>query len=149
MFPTGENTYNSKRIRLNQNGLGEGQVRRFVQWHTLAGQRLQDRPVVQALVVGVGVDVAQHLAVDGGVPQPDDDLWLQVVLPLVVPVERVLEELWNAVVVRLRQEPLDRGALFGLQRKKMKIRFRIIVVGVQGYCVGDVRYDKLISITMT
>lgn len=112
--PNKKHTHNSKRIRLNQNGLGEGLVRRFVQWHTLAGQRLQDRPVVQALVVRVGVDVAQHLTVDGSIAESDDDLWLQVVQTFMVPVKRILELFWDTVVVRLRQEPLDRGTLFGL-----------------------------------
>lgn len=112
---THTHTYNSKRIRLDQDGLREGQVGGLVQWHALPGQRLQDGPVVQALVVWVRVDVAQHLAVDGRVPEPDHDLWLQVVQAFVVPVEGIFEELRHPVVVRLRQEPLDRGALFGLQ----------------------------------
>lgn len=104
---------NSKRIRLNQNGLREGLVGGLVQRDALPGQRLQDGPVVQALVVWVRVDVAEHLAVDGRIAESDDDLWLEVIETLVVPVEGILEELWNAVVVRFGQEPLDRGALFG------------------------------------
>ena len=63
--------------------------------------------MVQALVVRVRVDVAQHLTVDRRVAQPDHDLRLQMVLALVVAVERILQYLWHTIVVRFREQPPD------------------------------------------
>ena len=52
-----------------EGGLCEGHVGGFLQVDAFAGQGLDDAPVVQLTVVGVGVDVRQGQAVQLGVGQ--------------------------------------------------------------------------------
>ena len=65
-----------------EGGLGEGHVGRLLEVDTLAGQRLDDAPVVQLAVVGVGVDVRQGQAVQLGVGQGVHHVRLQILLIL-------------------------------------------------------------------
>lgn len=71
--------------------------------------------MIEALIVGVAVDVRKHLAVDGGIAETDNNLRLQMLVAVVVSVERLLQLVGDAIVVCLREEPSDGGSLFGLQ----------------------------------
>jgi hypothetical protein len=77
--------------------------------------------MIEALVVGIAVDVGQHLAVDRGIAEAHDDLRLQVLLAFVVCVEWVTYVLGNAIVVRFREQPSNGGSLLRLWGKKKKI----------------------------
>ena len=63
---------------LDENGLRERAVRRLRDEHPLPGQRLDDAPVVEVVVVGVGVQVGQGHAVQLGVGQGVHDVGLEV-----------------------------------------------------------------------
>jgi hypothetical protein len=86
---------------LNENGFSE---RNFTgtfleNRNTFATQRLQDAPVIQALVVWIAVDVGQDLTVDRGITQSDNNLRFEVVLTFMVCVEWIAEVVGNAIVV--------------------------------------------------
>lgn len=117
-------THNSDRIRLDENCFSERRLADplLEDWNAFPAERLQNRPVIEALVVGVAVDVGQHLAVDRSIAEADDNLWLQVLVAVVVGIERLLQLVWDAIVVRLREEPSDGGSLLGLQHGKRRRR---------------------------
>lgn len=75
-------SYHSQGIGLDQRGLRELSVRGVVGVHPLPGQGLQDGPMVEVVVVGVRIDVAEGHAVDLGVGQAPRYLRLQVLLIL-------------------------------------------------------------------
>lgn len=72
--------------------------------------------MIQALIVRITVDVSQHLAIDRRIPQANNNLGLQVVIPFVIWVERVPQLLGNAIVVSFRQQPSYAGSLLRLKR---------------------------------
>lgn len=72
--------------------------------------------MIQALIVRITVDVSQHLAIDRRIPQANNNLGLQVVIPIVIWVERVPQLLGNAIVVSFRQQPSYAGSLLRLKR---------------------------------
>lgn len=107
---------------MDENCLGKGRLADpFLEdGNAFPAKRLQNRPVIEALVVGVAVDVGQHLTVDRGIAESDDNLWLQMLVAVVVSVERLLQLVGDAIVVCLREKPSDGGSLFGLQHGKRR-----------------------------
>lgn len=57
-------------------------IRWFRNRGAFAGQRLQNRPMIEVVVVGVRVNVGQSPAVDLGIGERPRDLWLEVFLAL-------------------------------------------------------------------
>lgn len=108
------NTHNPQRIRLDQRRLGELNIAGVRHGNAFARHRLQDRPVVEALVVRVRVQIRQRLAVKRCVAEPNDDLRLDVIDALVAAIERVLQVVGHLVVERFREQPSQRRTLMGL-----------------------------------
>lgn len=70
--------------------------------------------MVEALVVGIRVEICERLAVERSVAQANDNLRLDVIDALVVSIEGVLQVVGHLIVERLGEHPFQGGALMGL-----------------------------------
>jgi hypothetical protein len=58
--------------------------------------------MIQALIIGITINICEHLTVDRGIAQTDDYLWLEVLIAIVIRVEGIFELFRHSIVVSFR-----------------------------------------------